>query len=48
MAHEIAGRRQLQIQRRFGGLGTQRQFVALEWQAFVEVAIQINIEFVRR
>ena len=48
MTHQRAVRRQLQLQRRFGGFGTERQFVALHRQAQVTVTVQIDIELVRR
>jgi hypothetical protein len=48
VAHQFAVGRQLQLQRRLGGLGSQRQFVAFDGQAAVPRAVEIDIELVRR
>ena len=48
MANEIAVRRQFQIQASLRSFSTQRQFVAFQGQALVEIAVDINVEFVRR
>jgi len=48
MVHEIAARRQFQIQPSLRSFSSQRQFVAFDGQACVQIAVQIDVEFVRR
>ena len=48
MTHKIAVGWQFELQRRLGRFGTQRQFVAFDGQARVQIAIEVDVEFMRR